>query len=1525
MATKRILPLLLALNMLLALLPSGAASAETDKNQMTAYLHAQGGNPLETTDSSTVYMGENADIYFAVDNPNKGLYENGVHKEPQFDMNGYTIKIYFDAAYFDYASGNTAPIDYTVPDKNIDTSIGGAEEIGEGTVEDVPQKIGYYVYKQGSGQQEINNKTYKTAYLTVFFSGDYVPQKKDSQLWYNLCRLPLKPLKTGSTDIFIDTSGSDPYTLELFKKNQSEEADEQTFRYNTVNGGYHHITIKDKLKPSPPYASPAAGRYTEAQKITLQAEEDCDIFYSLDGGLTYVQYSPGTEIEIEVTTELKCYAKRRTADGTEGKASDTVSYRYEILPKAPYLFDSKGTLIPNIYSGSDVYTVYASDKSVFAPIDDGSEIYYTFSDVTADQIVPGSDPETQWVKLDKKAQSIEITKKRTLRLVTDKMGELSEVSWYYLGIRPAEVTASHASGEYGEKIDVSLSCTISGAKIYYTIDGSDPIENGMEYLSPITLAKDTTLRAVSVFDGEYGDVASYYYLFSFYDNYGVDAFYPSGVYEGGVNVTLMPNDPENTVKFSIDGGTVWVDYTNMISIDKDTEILAKAVDKNGVEGEAYKFTYKIKPLPPAFAPESAQFTNADKITVYCVESTKETSDRFELFYTTDGSDPITSSTRKKADDNSDTAVIDITKYTVVSAVVRKDGESYSNIVTHSYDVVTKKPTKPLTTLLPGVYTRKIDSGEGFYTQFMPVPGGTEIYYTISYDGSFVQDPVPNTEKTIHYDGAPIEIKGQTIIKAVAVNVFGVKSDIGIFSYTIKPEASKAAPSATIGGDKLPIVPVEAVKGSTVYYEINGVKNQFVCEDGIFYLDTSTGNAYRDEKCTIPLGSISSEKLDSPAVVDIWTELDGVESPPSRYTYSADKSADILAPPYANKETGKYEEINVDGNNSLLLVELYSLNTGAIIQYRLNNSGEWLDYDNNALKLKGDTILQLRAKRGGVYSDVASYAYHFVPLAPVITLPSGRYADTPVPATKIEFDDRAPTDMTIDNRYTIWYRKNGDAADSRYTNQEREIPYTMSFKAYVLNESTGRVSANTIHYYIIESEGAASGKVYVANPYDVSRISADILGSGVYADGIKLLTQNKDAQIHYFYSYTKTDGTSATTNNLIYDNAAPIMVNSSMDSIVITAWLEDDGGRIENSDMTHRIEFVHLNVPVTSLGTDKVEFEKGTKYTIINDYPGNTNIILYYTLDGSSPSDPDNEKRLVYAGEQLTLSEAVTVKAVYFSACGTCAACKDNNPGLCWNGVYGKIGEYKYTVPTVKYSGGGGGGGKKVTPTEKPREYTKDIFGSEHPTHIGYIKGYPDGSVKPEGEISREEIASILYRIIGHEYEKPFAATGDVFPDVELGRWSAHDIEYMEDKGIIQGYPDGEFKPSRSLTRSEFAALICRFAKLEKSDEKNPFSDLKSSHWAYDDVLSLYSSGVLDGYEDGTFRGENEITRAEVMTVVNKLLGRKPLEEYVKSLEFNPYDDLFEDKWYYVTVLEATITHNYWLDDSGEEYKWEDWK
>lgn len=1494
MIHKKILSVILTIFMILSIIP-GSVSAEPAKDERTVYIHAGGESPSETTDSSTVYMGDTANVYMAVDNPNKGEVEGGVHKEPQYDLNGYAVKIYFDPDYFDYADNSSEPVDCTVPGDSVS----------------------YRIYRNHKGTETIGGKTYNTALAICFFQGTFLPEKAADQLWYNLCRLPLIPKKTGSTEIFIDVSGREESSIELFSKNTSEDPSKQTFRTDVIYGGRHMIVIKEKSKPQPPVADPSSGKYTETQQVKLSAESGCRIFYSVNDGAETEYTSP---IEISVSSSVIC----RTQRISDGQYSSYASYNYIIAPKAPSLFDSTKTLISYSHTEESAYRVWALDKDVFGSglIDDENEVYYTFSGVSADAAKDGSDPEVGWVKVSKSNPTVEITKSRNLRLVTVNVsGEISDASQYYLTIKPGAVIASKPSGIYSDKLDIALSCVTEGAEIYYTTDGKNPITDGMKYNGEIVLAKDTTLRAAAYFNGQYGDVSSYYYIFTTHNDEGVTAFYPSGEYEGSVSVTLTPNNPENSVAYSLDGGNTWKNYTGVLIFDKDTELFVRAVDKNGKMLSVQPvLKYIIKPLPPVFAPESTQFTNADSVTVFCPESTKDNTDRYELLYTTDGSDPKING--KPAPEISDSETIKISGYTVISAVVRKDGTTYSSVVTHSYDIVTKRPVRPITTLSPGYYTREIGSAKGYETGFMPVPLHTDIYYTVTHGDSAAPSPVPGNGDTVKFDGKPIEVKGKTVIKAVAVNSYGAKSDIGIFEYIVTPDAPKAAPSAALGGDVLPTVPVSAVKGSRVKYEINGFTNEFDCAAGSFWLDTSSGNAYEDETKTKPLGKTNSAEYKN-AVLNISAQLDGIDSLVNRYTYSLSGNSSAVAPPYADKETGDYEEAATDADNNLLSVSLYSLNSGARILYKLDNAPGWSEYDGGPLKFKKDTIFQICCEKNGNFSNAVSYVYNFIPLAPVIMLPSGRYTKGKDPiTTTITLDPRAPKDKD----YIIYRRKNGDSQDYKYgLGTEEEINHTMSFKAFAVNSETGKSSKNTVHYYIIESDLSAGG-VYVAEPYDKSRISAAVLDTDKYADGIKLFSDNKSAKIHYYYEYQKTgDDKTYRTDEKVYDNAAPIMVNSLFKNIKIIAWLEDENGRIGTENFTHYIHFIHLKVPRTSLGSDKTEYEKGTDYTIINDYPSDENVFLYYTLDGSDPKKRTG--RNTYAGETLNINESVTVKAVYMSACGSCYECKNGNAEKCWYAVYGAVGTYRYTVPgeRIIYTGGGGGGRRNTEPEviDNTKKYTKDIFGNEHPTHTSYISGYPDGSVKPNGKITREETASIMSRISVREYETPFEVTGEMFPDVEIGRWSVADIEYMASVEAFSGYPDGKFKPSRNLTRAEFASMLSRFAHLEKAADENPFPDIDKSHWAYDAVMKLEASGLLSGYEDGTFRPENTITRAEVMTVINKLLGRNPSEEYVKLLDYRPFTDINEKDWYFVTVLEATVTHNYTLDEAGFEIRWED--
>ena len=565
---------------------------------------------------------------------------------------------------------------------------------------------------------------------------------------------------------------------------------------------------------------------------------------------------------------------------------------------------------------------------------------------------------------------------------------------------------------------------------------------------------------------------------------------------------------------------------------------------------------------------------------------------------------------------------------------------------------------------------------------------------------------------------------------------------------------------------------------------------------------------------------------------------------------------------------------------------------------------------------------------------AEYVYEFVPPAPVIEPVSGTYPTGE--KIRVSLKENLPT-LPNGKTYSLFLRTD-DSADINIGNgREFTLSSTVAYKAYVVNNHSGKVSESTFRYYIIDS-GILSGSIYTIAPYDVvpggtKLISKESLSEEPFNGGIHLRTREPNTFIRYSYVVTKGGSQSAPSEVVTYSDDNPIIASSAMDKLEITAKLVDfAGNEIAGSECVFTYEFVKLEIPKTDLyekEPSRVAYPKNQTYTFVNDYKNDETVSLYYTTNNSiSTLTKDNLKRYVW-GTPLSIAKDLTVRAVYYKACGNlkeCEFCNSKEYHNCPNGIYSKPGKYQYTFEPSSSGGmsssSSGGGGRVVDNT---RRYTKDIFGNEHPTHISYINGYPDGSVKPTGNITREEIAAILYRITNHEYEAPFVVSGEVFPDVAADRWSVLNIEYLAEKNVILGYPDGEYKPAGNLTRAEFATLIARFASLKSNKASDPFADLSDDHWAYDDIVALCEEGLMKGYEDKTFRADSKITRAEVMNVVNKLLGRNPSESYVKSLKLNPYNDLEEEKWYYVDVIEATITHNYYLDSKDVEIKWEDIK
>ncbi|MCC8122657.1 MAG: InlB B-repeat-containing protein [Oscillospiraceae bacterium] len=201
-------------------------------------------------------------------------------------------------------------------------------------------------------------------------------------------------------------------------------------------------------------------------------------------------------------------------------------------------------------------------------------------------------------------------------------------------------------------------------------------------------------------------------------------------------------------------------------------------------------------------------------------------------------------------------------------------------------------------------------------------------------------------------------------------------------------------------------------------------------------------------------------------------------------------------------------------------------------------------------------------------------------------------------------------------------------------------------------------------------------------------------------------------------------------------------------------------------------------------------------------------------------------------------------------------------------------------------------------------------------HIWYIQGYPDNSVKPDGNLTRAEAAAIFYRLIDDASGKAQTDYAITFSDVTQGNWYYHEVAYLTNHGILFGYEDGTFHGDAQISRAEFAAIASRFDALLLGTD-NTFSDVSESHWAVQYINSAAEKGWLTGYADGTFRPDQSISRAEAVTLINRVLDRSLTADNEPD-GLHSYIDLDRTYWAYYDIMEASHTHEYDRNDAQEE-------
>lgn len=332
-----------------------------------------------------------------------------------------------------------------------------------------------------------------------------------------------------------------------------------------------------------------------------------------------------------------------------------------------------------------------------------------------------------------------------------------------------------------------------------------------------------------------------------------------------------------------------------------------------------------------------------------------------------------------------------------------------------------------------------------------------------------------------------------------------------------------------------------------------------------------------------------------------------------------------------------------------------------------------------------------------------------------------------------------------------------------------------------------------------------------------------------------------------------------------------------------------------------------------------------KGTLTNNNDGTKGFVfksgedIYGELTYGNETNNDNAEYFeLKITKPVTISDTVTLKytvnlADYSTATGDHSLNVNNQATLEHETSAGATHIKLFPVPKYKYSNSGssgGGGGKDPGST--------DVL--EKDDHYAYVVGYPEDyrtgeptedmtrwPVKPQNNITREEVATIFFRLLKDDFRAECWSTDNSFPDVASDRWSNNAVSTAETAGIISGYPDGTFRPGNKITRAEFATIAAQFDSTEYTGA-DKFTDI-SGHWASDYINRAAVRGWISGYPDGTFKPNQYITRAEAMTLINAVLDRKPDKDHLHA-DMIVWPDNPSTAWYYAQVQEATNSHDY---------------
>lgn len=202
-------------------------------------------------------------------------------------------------------------------------------------------------------------------------------------------------------------------------------------------------------------------------------------------------------------------------------------------------------------------------------------------------------------------------------------------------------------------------------------------------------------------------------------------------------------------------------------------------------------------------------------------------------------------------------------------------------------------------------------------------------------------------------------------------------------------------------------------------------------------------------------------------------------------------------------------------------------------------------------------------------------------------------------------------------------------------------------------------------------------------------------------------------------------------------------------------------------------------------------------------------------------------------------------------------------------------------------------------------------------HFAYLFGYNDNTVRPDKTITRAEVATIFYRLLRDDVRSQYFTRSNSFSDVNAGNWFNTAVSTMANAGIVNGYPDGTFRPNAPITRAEFATITAKFDS-KSASSSSTFTDV-AGHWAKQYIDRAAELGWITGYGDGSFRPNQNITRAEAATMINRVLNRAPQSASDLLSNMTKWvDNANTSAWYYLAIQEATNSHSYATKNNGYE-------